>query len=250
MDLTDLTWPAVAALPRDTPVVFPIAALEQHGRHMPAFTDSLLLGEVVRRVKLAPVADRVLFAPLLWLGNSHHHLDFPGTLSASPRAYLDTLKDLASNFLAHGFTRVVFVNGHGGNIVPAQQALFELKQDHRARRDLLLLSLTYWDAGGPPQIPGLVQAQMGHACEWETSMILRIAPHLVVGPLGEVPEVPFGSGFAPGHRAWVMPDRSEPGHIGTPAAATAAKGEALFAHFAAGVAEYLERVANWNRAWE
>lgn len=252
MELTDLSWPAVAALPRATPVVFPVAALEQHGRHMPVFTDSLLLGEVIRRVKQTPVAEKCLFAPLQWLGNSHHHCDFPGTLSATPRVYLDLLKDLANNFLAHGFTRIVFVNGHGGNIVPSQQALFELRQDHRGRNDLLLLSLTYWDAAGSPadKIPGLVQRQMGHACEWETSMILRLNPSLVAGDVKAVPEVPFGKGFAPGYRAWVMPDRSEPGHIGTPAAATAEKGEALFQHFAVGVAAYLERAANWDGSWD
>jgi creatinine amidohydrolase len=253
MELSDLTWPAVAALDRDTPVVFPVAALEQHGRHMPLFTDSILLGEVVRRVKLSPVADRVLFAPLQWLGNSHHHLDFPGTLSASARVYLDLLKDLAHCFVSHGFTRIVFVNGHGGNIVPSQQALFELKQEHRDRRDLLLLSLTYWDSmGGPPKdIPGLVQKQMGHACEWETSMVLAVAPHLVQGDVAAVPEVPFGVGFAPGHRAWIVPDRSEPGHIGTPSAASAAVGEKLFAAFAAGVAAFLERVAAWDgKGWD
>jgi creatinine amidohydrolase len=252
MELTELAWPAVDALPRTTPVVFPVAALEQHGRHMPVFTDSLLLGEVLRRVKQTPAAAKCLFAPLQWLGNSHHHLDFPGTLSATPRVYLDLLKDLAGCFLARGFTRLVFVNGHGGNIVPAQQALFELKQDHRDRRELLLLALTYWDAAGPPAdaIPGLVQKQMGHACEWETSMVLRLAPHLVVGDVKGVPEVPFGRGFAPGYRAWVMPDRSEPGHIGTPAAATAEKGEALFAHFAAGVAAFLERVISWDGGWD
>jgi len=252
MELTDLSWPAVAALPRTTPVVFPVAALEQHGRHMPVFTDSLLLGEVIRRVKLAPVAAKCLFAPLQWLGNSHHHADFPGTLSASPRVYLDLLKDLANNFIAHGFTRILFVNGHGGNIVPLQQALFELKQEHRGPRDLLLLSLTYWDAAGSPEgkIPGLVQKQMGHACEWETSMVLRLNPALVVGPVAKVPETPFGQGFAPGHRAWVMPDRSEPGHIGHPSSATAEKGEALFGFFAAGVASYLERVVDWSGNWE
>jgi creatinine amidohydrolase len=92
---------------------------------------------------------------------------------------------------------------------------------------------------------------MGHACEWETSMVLRLAPHLVVGDVAAVPEVPFGKGFAPGYRAWVMPDRSEPGHIGTPAAATAEKGEALFGFFAASVAGYLERVAAWDgREWD
>src|SRR4051812_37169339 len=159
MELADLTWPAVAALPRETPVVFPVAALEQHGRHMPVFTDSLLLGEVLRRVKETSVAGRVLFAPLTWLGNSHHHLDFPGTLSATPRVYLDLLRDLAECFLAHGFTRILYVNGHGGNIVPAQQATFELKQKYRGRRELLLLSLTYWEAAGDPSkaIPGLTQ---------------------------------------------------------------------------------------------
>ena len=252
MELLELAWPAVAALPKTTPIVFPIAALEQHGKHMPVFTDSLLLGEVLRRVKLAPVAEKCVFAPLQWLGNSHHHLDFPGTLSATARVYLDMLKDLAHCFVSHGFTRILFINGHGGNIVPSQQALFELKQEHRDRRDLLLLSLTYWDAaGGPPKdIPGLVQKQMGHACEWETSMILRLAPQLVVGDVAKVPEVLHGKAFGPGYRAWVMPDRSEPGHIGTPSAATAEKGEALFAYFSAGVTAYLDRVVAWDGSWD
>lgn len=252
MELADLTWPAVAALPKTTPIIFPIAALEQHGKHMPVFTDSMLLGEVVRRVKLAPVAAKCLFAPLQWLGNSHHHLDFPGTLSLSPRVYLDLLKDLAGCFLRHGFTRLVFVNGHGGNITPYQQALFELKQDHRDRRDLLLLALTYWDAAGNPAdtIPGLVQNRMGHACEWETSMVLRLRPELVIGDVKQVPAVLHGREFAPGYRAWVMPDRSEPGHVGTPEAATPEKGESLFAHFAAGVAAYLERVVAWDGSWD
>lgn len=250
MELTEMTWPAVAGLSRTTPIVFPIAALEQHGRHMPLFTDSLLLGEVIRRVKETPIAQQVLFAPLQWLGNSDHHLDFPGTLSASPRVYLDLLKDNVRCFLQHGFTRYVFVNGHGGNIVPCQQALFELRQEYRHRRDLLLVSLTYWDSAG--DVAGTwptftwSQERMGHACEWETSMMLRLRPELVVEPVSEVADVGFGRAFSPGHRAWVMPDRSEPGHIGAPAAASAEKGEALFNLFAQGVARFLERVVAWD----
>src|SRR6267378_575167 len=112
MLLHEMTWDEVKNLSGDTPVVFPVAALEQHGRHMPLFTDSLLLGEVVRRAA-ARYEDRVLFAPLQWLGNSDHHLDFPGTLSAPPRVYLDLLAGLLDNFIAHGFTRLVFLNGHG-----------------------------------------------------------------------------------------------------------------------------------------
>ena len=138
MNLSDLPWPKIQELAPDTPVVVPIAALEQHGLHLPVFTDSLLLGEVVRRVSLQ-MESQVLFAPLMWLGNSDHHLDFCGTLSASPRTYLDLLNGLVENFIQHGFRRIVFVNGHGGNDVPGKQAIFEVRQKHRQRDDLLLL---------------------------------------------------------------------------------------------------------------
>jgi creatinine amidohydrolase len=246
-----MNWPQVAALSKDTPVVIPIAALEQHGHHMPVFTDSLLLGEVIRRVK-ETLKDRVLFLPLMWLGNSHHHIDFPGTVSASPRLYMDLLIDLAENMIFHGFRRIVFVNGHGGNIVPAQQALFELRQKVRQRNDLLLVSTTYWTLGGKPWEvdPSIKQRQMGHACEYETSMMLRIAPHLV-GDLSKVQDVSFGTGFAPAHRAWITKDRTEPGHIGDPRKATAEKGETIFRVFTADVVKFLESVIAWNgKSWD
>ena len=99
MLLQELSWPEVAAVAPDLPVVVPIAAVEQHGRHLPVFTDSMLLGEVVRRAA-EPLGDRVVWAPLLWLGNSHHHLDFAGTLSAAPRTYLDVLGDLIDNLVS------------------------------------------------------------------------------------------------------------------------------------------------------
>ena len=180
MQLQEMSWPAVASASKDTPVVVPIAAVEQHGRHLPVFTDSMLLGEVVRRAA-EPLGDRVIWTPLLWLGNSHHHMDFAGTLSAAPRTYLDVLGDLIDNLVTHGFRRIVLLNGHGGNIVPAQQAVFEARQRYRQRDDLLLLAATYWLLGGKPEQvdPSLVQTEMGHACEWETSMILHLAPHLV-----------------------------------------------------------------------
>src|SRR6185503_19426950 len=111
MQLTDLTSPAVKSLSKNTPIVFPVAALEQHGAHLPVFTDSMLLGEIVRRAA-ERLTDRVLFAPLLWLGNSDHHLDFAGTLSAPPRVYLDVLEGLMENAIHHGFRRIVFLNGH------------------------------------------------------------------------------------------------------------------------------------------
>ena len=112
----------------------------------------------------------------------------------------------------------MLLNGHGGNIVPIQQAVFEVRQRHRTRDDLLLLAATYWILGARPHEAdaGIEQDRMGHACEWETSMMLRLAPHLV-GDLSRVEPVPFGKPFEPASRGWITEDRSEPGHIGDPA---------------------------------
>jgi creatinine amidohydrolase len=175
----------------------------------------------------------------------------PGTLSAAPRTYLDLLEGLAENFLKHGFRRLVFLNGHGGNDVPGRQAVFELRQKHRDRSDLLLLLATYWSLGARPweSDPAIEQREMGHACEWETSMILRLDPRLV-GDHRAVPPVPFGKGFEPAVRGWVTQDRSVPGHIGSPHLATTEKGEALFRAFSADVEALLGRMIAWDgRSW-
>jgi len=226
MLLADLTWPDIAALSKDTPIIFPVAALEQHGRHMPVFTDSMLMGEISRRAEIE-LKDEVLFAPLQWLGNSHHHMEFPGTMSAEPRVYLDLLCGMLENFISHGFKRLIILNGHGGNDVPGKQAVFEMRQKHRTRSDLLLLFATYWNLVPDPASahPDLKQQVMGHACEWETSMMLR---------------------FTPASRGWITKDRSAPGHIGWPHLASAEKGEHLFNAFAADVVSLLERVARWD----
>jgi creatinine amidohydrolase len=250
MNLSDIPWPTAARLSKDTPVIIPVAALEQHGHHLPLFTDSLLLGEVVRRAAQR-LEDRVLLAPLLWLGNSDHHLDFAGTLSAPPRVYLDTLNGLAENFLQHGFRRIVFVNGHGGNDVPGRQTVFELRQRHRQRDDLLFLFATYWSLGArlEESDASFVQREMGHACEWETSMILRLAPNLV-GDFKTAAPVEFGESFTPAARGWTMKDRSVPGHIGQPHLATAEKGEILFRLFSDDLVAFLERVIRWDgKSW-
>lgn len=250
MKLASLTWPDVDALSRDTPVVIPVAALEQHGRHMPVFTDSMLLGEIVQRAH-DECSDNVLLLPLMWLGNSHHHMDFPGTVSAEPRVWIDLLKGLVDNMITHGFRRILVINGHGGNDVPARQATFELRQQYRDRRDLLLIAATYWTLADPVDaISGLVQDEMGHACEWETSMVLRLAPELVKDHTS-VPPIAFGNPFLPAVRAWTMPDRSQSGHIGQPSAASQEKGEQLFQAFATGLVSLLERMSRWDGAsWD
>jgi len=241
-----MSWPAVGALSRDTPVVIPIAALEQHGHHLPVFTDSILVGEITQRAEAA-LSDRILLTPVMWLGNSAHHLDFPGSMSAGPRTYLDLLRDMAENFLMHGFRRIVLVNGHGGNNVPGQQALFELRQKYRERDDLVLLFACYWALGAQPHLvdSSIEQQSMGHACEWETSMILALQPELV-GDYRQAMRVNSTQPFDPAQQAWTTRDRSRVGHIGSPHLASAAKGETLLRLFAADVESTLRRVADWQ----
>jgi creatinine amidohydrolase len=251
MLLSNMTWPQVQALPKSTPVVIPIAAVEQHGHHLPLFTDSLLLGEIVRRVE-AKMADDILVLPLQWYGNSHHHLDFAGTLSAPPRVYLDMLVGLIENLLTHGFERLLLINGHGGNDVPGKQAMFEVRQSHRQRNDLLLLFTTYWSLGSQPAevISGLTQNEMAHACEWETSMVLRISPELV-GDYQQMEPVEPGNAFRPASRAWITKDRSQPGHIGWPHLASVEKGEALLSLFSGDVQQLLQCMVAWDgHSWE
>lgn len=246
MLLWEQSWPTIAGLSRETPVILPVAAVEQHGHHLPLATDSILLGEIVRRVERAMSA-KVLIAPLQWLGNSDHHLDFQGTLSAAPRVYLDLLGSLVENLLIHGFRRILLLNGHGGNDVPARQLVFEVRQRHRRRTDLLLLAATYWSLDSRPweDCPAIEQREMGHACEWETSMMLVIAPELV-GPHGTLEPVPFGNPFLPAHRGWITKDRTVPGHIGSPHLATREKGEHLLASFSTAAGTLLERMRHWD----
>jgi creatinine amidohydrolase len=145
----------------------------------------------------------------------------------------------------------VFINGHGGNDVPGRQAIFELRQRHRSRTDLLLLFATYWTLGARPweTDTSLEQREMGHACEWETSMILRLNPSLV-GDYRNAPPVDMSPSFAPAARGWITKDRSTPGHIGLSHLATAEKGESLFRVFAEDVVGFLERVIAWDgRSW-
>lgn len=250
MELANTTWPEIAKLSRDTPVVLPIAALEQHGHHLPLFTDSLLLGELVRRAA-DTLSEKILFAPIMWLGNSDHHMDFPGTLSSSPRAYLDLLRDMVECFVHHGFHRIVLLNSHGGNSVPAQQVLFEVRQKYRHRDDLLLLIVNYWALGSKPTalIAGLAQPTVQHACQWETSMMLHLRPDLVRN-YSHIAAIDYGNPFLPAHRASIIKDISAEGHVGAPAGSTAAIGAALFDIFSADVVNLLKRVLAWDgKSW-
>jgi creatinine amidohydrolase len=115
-----------------------------------------------------------------------------------------------------------------------------------------LLSTTYWTLGTRTAAidASLKQTQMGHACEFETSMMLRIRPDLV-GDYKNAKDISWGKAFAPASRAWITKDRTEPGHIGFPQHASAEKGEILFRAFTSDVVALLERVIAWDgKEWD
>ncbi|MGH8022905.1 MAG: creatininase family protein, partial [Limisphaerales bacterium] len=114
MKLAELTWPDAEKMNRDVIVLYPIAALEQHSRHLPFFTDSILCEAVAARLEAALPGD-VLLLPVQWLGASDHHLGMAGTLSASSGCFLSLLMDPLRCLLRAGFRRVFLLNGHGGN---------------------------------------------------------------------------------------------------------------------------------------
>jgi creatinine amidohydrolase len=173
-----MTAPQLRQVPRETTVILaPIAACEQHSDHLPTFTDTILVTGVAEGVEQC-LAQQVLLLPTLWFGASAHHLRFGGTLSAEVDTHITMLCDLLVPLLEDGYQRVLVLNGHGGNIDTMQVALRRLQPRYR---DRILSAASYWDlakkelgvlAEGP-------RKTMGHACEFETSMVLALRPDLV-----------------------------------------------------------------------
>jgi creatinine amidohydrolase len=178
MRFTDMTAPGLNDVSREeTLVLAPIAACEQHSRHLPVFTDSILVGAVADGVE-RNYPGRVLLLPVLWLGASDHHLPFGGTLTATLPTYELMLVDLLTPLLRDGFMRVLLLNGHGGNNDPLRVALRRLDTTFPCA---ILTGAPYWDLAeaelaalclGPHKV-------VGHACEIETSMMMHLRPELV-----------------------------------------------------------------------
>ena len=177
----ELSWPRFRELNKDVPVVVPLGACEQHGPHLPVFVDTIQVSQIARRVE-AQLADKILLAPTLWIGSSHHHQDFPGTISVLPSLFGQIVQELIRSILRAGFRRVFFLNGHGGNIAPAQCALTELIAMDDQANDTHLALASWWrvaaDGIRPEQI-GLSQPVVAHACAYETSLMLALRPDLV-----------------------------------------------------------------------
>ena len=140
MILAEMTSPEVDALPRDIVVLMPVASCEQHSLHLPVFTDSLIGGEVARRVH-ERCRDDVLVLPVQWLGYSQHHIRYPGTVSAVSQTHLLLMMDIVASMVGHGFRKILIQNSHGGNGANISVLLQRLMERYPRRQRGILLAL-------------------------------------------------------------------------------------------------------------
>lgn len=224
MQLARSTWPEVEALSRDIVVLIPTGSLEQHGPHLPLFTDTLLVTAVAETVE-ARIPDRVLLVPTLWLGASGHHLAFAGTLSASFAAYRSAIEDVVESLIGHGFTKFFVVNGHGGNSEPNGVALRTLKERHP---ELVVGHAGYFEfaAAVASEVMEGPLKHIRHACEAEASLAMHVFPELVRAEKlrddGLAPEPPVHG------MIFTFDELTEQGSYGYATLATASKGKRIF----------------------
>jgi creatinine amidohydrolase len=146
MRLALSTWPQVDAyLARSTAVILPIGSTEQHGPTGLIGTDALCAEAIANGV-----GDRldVIVAPVLPLGMAQHHMDFPGSMTLRPSTLLAVMRDCLLSLARHGFTRVLVVNGHGGNAATVQAAFAETQMEldgRTPRPDFRARLLNWWE---------------------------------------------------------------------------------------------------------
>src|SRR5688500_7252056 len=195
MRLGEHSWNEIGGL-TERVAVLPLGSFEQHGHHLPLLTDTMIGTEIARRAE-AELGDTALFLPTLWTGASDHHRGMPGTVSISNPVYVQVLACILESLLGAGFRRIFLLNAHGGNITPGRMAIYDVQLRHRDKPDLWLAFSSWWHIAAP-QIAALTnveQEMVTHACEQETSMILRLRPELVRPEAARGANIPFESAF-------------------------------------------------------
>jgi creatinine amidohydrolase len=167
----------IAELAAHDPVLLqPIGAIEQHGPHLPIDTDINSVTTVATRAAEALGPESALMLPPIPWGLSPYWLPFAGTLSLQPETILAVIGDIGRSVAAHGFRRMVIVNGHGGNAGIIGVAATQL-----AEHGIRAVALSYWALihGDMGQITPRDYGAIGHAGQTETSIQLYLQPHRV-----------------------------------------------------------------------
>ncbi|WP_044483837.1 mycofactocin biosynthesis peptidyl-dipeptidase MftE [Mycobacterium colombiense] len=206
-------------------VMVPVGSTEQHGPHLPLDTDTRIATAVAGAAR-ARLGREWLVAPAIAYGASGEHQSFAGTISLGTEALTLLLVEYGRS--AAGWARrLVFVNGHGGNVEALSSAVALLRAEGR-------------DAGWCPCLTAGGDAHAGHT---ETSVLLHISPAVVrteqsvAGNTAPLPEL-LGS-MRRGGVAAVSPV----GVLGDPTTATAAEGERIFTEMVDGC---VRRVSRWR----
>ncbi|MDQ3717451.1 MAG: mycofactocin biosynthesis peptidyl-dipeptidase MftE [Actinomycetota bacterium] len=219
--LDALPWTAIAQ--PAVAVVVALGSTEQHGHHLPFDTDTAVAVELARG--LAASRPDLVLAPPLAYGASGEHEGFPGTLSIGCDALELVLVELGRS-AARWATRLLVVNGHGGNLAPLEAAVGRLRYEGR--------EAAYWS----PQLPD----GDAHAGRTETSLMLAVRPAAVrTGAAVAGPTDPL-SALLPQIKAANLAVISPSGVLGDPSGASAEEGRTLLSHL---LAELDAAVGRW-----
>lgn len=250
----DLTPRRIARLAAaDAVAVLPLAAIEQHGEHLPLSTDlDIALGLLQAALpNLRPDLPLCVLPPLA-VGLSLEHTAFAGTLSLTPENALATVVDLGDGVARAGIRRLVLFNSHGGNTAIVDLAALKLRAAHR----MLVVRANYLRFAPPPDALPADELRHGiHGGALETAMMLHLAPHKVrteavddFRSLGRDLER-AGRLLRPGGEAgfgWMAQDLNAGGVTGNAKLADAALGERLVRHFASTLARIIEEAKDFD----
>lgn len=177
--LTDLTWEETARLARaDAVVIVPVGTVEQHGPHLPLDTDNRIAEGFAHAAATACAPGTAVVGPTVPFGLSQHLADFPGAVYHTTATLITVLSEVYSSYARSGFRRVLAVNGHGSNVAPLDLASREALFAHPRH---LFASVSWWELGDVRD----VAVEQGpdtpasHACAFETSLMLALAPDVV-----------------------------------------------------------------------
>ncbi|CAN7731065.1 creatininase family protein [Acidovorax sp. LjRoot66] len=249
----DFAQRKASGLAAQTVAVLPVAAIEQHGPHLPLSVDATLLqGVIDAALPLLPAELPVLFLPPQNVGLSPEHIRYPGTLTLSPATIIALWTELGECVARAGVKKLLLFNGHGGQVSVMDIVAREL----RTRCDLLVYSASWFSLPLPDAVAGqfsVAEHRFGiHAGEIETSMMLHLAPATVQMAHAQdfrstsqdrsEQYAILGNGKS-AKLGWQMQDYHPAGAVGNAAAASADKGRTVVEAAATQLVALLQEMA-------
>ena len=250
----ELSAPDIGALDRDATIVaLPLGSVEQHGRHLPVGTDTLLAYSVLLAAAERTSAVTVVLPPP-WYGFSAHHMRFPGTITLKPQTMMALVEDIVASVVLHGFRRVLVVNGHGGNIGLIDVLAATLGERFYGKARVACLTYFQLARDAIAKLRRSPPGGMGHACEFETAMMQHIRPELVTLARAAVTYPDPGSAYLStdllgGSRVRTyhdFADLSESGTLGDPSLSDTEQGSRFHAAVVEELVRFIGDFADWR----